>query len=71
MGASFGATRALSFVHEATGREYTFLQDNGDVFLFDDKVDAGFLHGVYPSPDGQDVGPRISVIMMGRRRAPA
>jgi len=63
-GASFGATRDLSFVHAATGCKFSFCQVNGDVFAFDESVDSAFTHGVFPAED--EIGPRISVIMMGR-----
>mmetsp|Transcript_1982 Transcript_1982/g.6594 ORF Transcript_1982/g.6594 Transcript_1982/m.6594 type:complete len:429 (+) Transcript_1982:27-1313(+) len=63
-GASFGAPRDLSFVHDATGCTFAFRQENGDVFAFDASVDSAFTHGVFPVEES--VGPRISVIMMGR-----
>lgn len=46
MGASFGHTRNLDFVHEQSGAKFTFPQHNGDVFAFTDKVNDKFLHGV-------------------------
>ncbi|CAK9061133.1 unnamed protein product [Durusdinium trenchii] len=55
VGASFGAARLLTFHHEDTGAERSFLQRNGDIFAFDHSVDEA-------------LGPRISVIIMGRLR---
>ena len=65
-GASFGASRYLTFQHEHTQLERSYLQQNGDVFAFDARVDENFLHGVYPVD--AEVGPRISIIIMGRCR---
>ncbi|CAK9062413.1 unnamed protein product [Durusdinium trenchii] len=67
VGASFGAARLLTFHHEDTGAERSFLQRNGDIFAFDHSVDEKFMHGVYPVED-EALGPRISVIIMGRLR---
>lgn len=67
VGASFGAARYLTFQHESTGSERSFLQRNGDIFAFDHSVDANFMHGVYPVKEA--LGPRISVIIMGRLRS--
>lgn len=64
VGASFGAERGLTFRHDKSRREFTFPQQNGDIFAFDQSVDAEFMHGIYQTE--QDCGPRISVIMMGR-----
>lgn len=66
IGASFGAGRDLTFQHETTGQEVAFPQGNGDIFVFDARIDSLFLHGVYPGSEA--VGPRISVIMMGHLR---
>eukprot|EP00913_Durusdinium_trenchii_P012438 g11678.t1 len=67
VGASFGAARLLTFHHEDTGAERSFLQRNGDIFAFDHSVDEKFMHGVYPVEEPA-LGPRISVIIMGRLR---
>lgn len=45
VGASFGTTRELSFLHEPSGQSFTFPQANGDVFAFDSDVNAKFQHG--------------------------
>jgi hypothetical protein len=46
MGASFGYTRALDFIHDETGKKFTFPQKTNDVFCFNDKVNDKFMHGV-------------------------
>lgn len=69
VGASFGAARYLTFQHES-GSERSFLQRNGDIFAFDHSVDSNFMHGVYPVKEALGpLGPRISVIIMGRLRS--
>lgn len=69
IGASFGATRNLTFRHGTTGDEFHFPQENGDVFAFREKVNNVFLHGMHPlRARDPDPGPRISVIVMGRAR---
>lgn len=70
IGASFGATRDLSFRHDTCGDEFAFPQQNGDVFAFREGVNKAFLHGMHPLPrSAPDPGPRISVIMMARPRS--
>jgi hypothetical protein len=44
-GASFGATRELSFLHEPSGHSFTFPQANGDIFAFNTDVNKRFQHG--------------------------
>merc|ERR1712048_1047393 len=66
VGASFGATRDLTFQHRETGEEVSFMQQNGDIFAFDDFIDSNYMHGLYPT--SEKVGPRISVIIMSRTR---
>lgn len=63
--ASFGATRDFTLRHDATGREFSFCQENGDVIAFDNEVDEDFLHGLHPS-EGRGL-PRIAVVMVGKR----
>lgn len=46
VGASFGATRDLSFVHVASGVTTVFPQRNGDVFAFTPEINQVFMHGV-------------------------
>mmetsp|Transcript_54063 Transcript_54063/g.167599 ORF Transcript_54063/g.167599 Transcript_54063/m.167599 type:complete len:209 (+) Transcript_54063:242-868(+) len=62
--ASFGASRDFTLRHEATGREFSFLQENGDVMAFNSEVDVDFLHGLHPA-EGRG-SPRIAVVMVGR-----
>ena len=71
MGASFGAQRALSFLHEPSASSFEFPQKNGDVFAFSSEVNAAMQHGV-PRLSGHEqfvVNPRFSVIAWGRRRS--
>lgn len=69
IGASFGATRNLTFRHSVSRDEFHFPQENGDVFAFRERVNDAFLHGMHPLRcEEPDPGPRISVIMMGRAR---
>lgn len=67
IGASFGATRNLTFRHGVSRDEFHFPQENGDVFAFRERVNNAFLHGMHPlRREEPDPGPRISVIMMGQ-----
>ncbi|KAL6072074.1 Fe2OG dioxygenase domain-containing protein [Balamuthia mandrillaris] len=66
MGASFGATRQLVFLHPPSGMTFEFPQVNGDVFAFNSEVNRRFQHGLPKSKN--NVGPRFSVIAWGRRR---
>ena len=38
IGASFGATRELAFLHEPSGGQFSFPQGNGDIFAFSSEV---------------------------------
>lgn len=68
IGASFGAMRSLTFRHASDrSRAFDFPQWNGDVFAFREGVNSAFEHGLHPlRPEQAGVGPRISVIVMGR-----
>jgi len=68
IGASFGATRELAFLHEPSGGQFSFPQGNGDIFAFSSEVNDKFKHGV-PKAKVRDCGPRFSIIMWGRRRS--
>ena len=46
VGASFGANRDLTFLHEPSGHTFSFPQQNGDVFAFTTVVNKRFKHGV-------------------------
>lgn len=46
MGASFGASRTLEFIHEESQMKFNFPQNNGDVFAFDSDINKKFMHGV-------------------------
>ena len=68
MGASFGFTRSLSFLHEPSGQHFEFPQQNGDIFAFDSEVNKKFKHGVPKIKTGNKAAPRFSIIAWGRRR---
>lgn len=65
VGASFGSTRELAFLHVESGAQFAFPQANGDIFAFDGVVNKTFQHGV-PRVSTR-CGPRFSVIAWGRR----
>lgn len=72
VGASFGATRDLTFVHARTGVTATFPQNNGDVFAFTPELNKVFSHGVPrlsmgASTEPDDETPRLSLIIWGAR----
>lgn len=67
MGASFGGSRELIFLHEPSGNTFTFPQNNGDVFAFTSDVNKRFKHGVPKAKSNND--PRFSIIAWGRRRS--
>ena len=67
MGASFGGERELAFLHEPSGQQFSFPQNNGDVFAFTTEVNKRFKHGVPKLTRGVG-GPRFSIIAWGRRR---
>lgn len=76
IGASLGQMRQLSFVHVKRDSkkpdydtEFSFPQNNGDVFAFDSFINTRFQHGIVkPRINKHKVGPRFSVILWGRRR---
>ncbi|KAF8821798.1 hypothetical protein IE077_001536 [Cardiosporidium cionae] len=68
MGASFGASRELVFLHEPSSHHLSIPQNNGDVFAFASDVNRKLKHGVPQLPKGK-VGPRFSVIAWGKRRS--
>lgn len=63
MGASFGASRNLDFVHDESKTKFAFPQNNGDVFAFDADINKKFLHGI-PKVT-QKILPRFSIIAWG------
>ena len=66
MGASFGDTRALKFVHDETKNKFIFPQRNGDIFSFTKTVNELFMHGV-PKTHNK-VGERFSIIAWGSKK---
>jgi len=71
MGASFGATRELVFMHpQSGGQQFSFPQKNGDVFAFDSMVNQRLMHGVPRATSHSTApAPRFSIIAWGRRRS--
>ncbi|CBZ52299.1 conserved hypothetical protein [Neospora caninum Liverpool] len=68
VGASFGASRELEFVHDTNDTfRFAFPQHNGDVFAFNCEVNKAFKHGV-PAVQSETHGLRFSVVLWGRRR---
>ncbi len=65
MGASFGASRELVFVHDATKNKFSFPQNNGDVFAFNREVNQKFMHGVPKT--NHEIGERFSIIAWGKK----
>jgi len=66
MGASFGSSRDLEFIHVSTKNSFRFPQNNGDIFAFNSLVNSSFQHGI-PKTKFR-TGPRFSIIAWGRRR---
>lgn len=64
MGASFGDTRSLEFVHDVSKLKFEFPQNNGDIFAFNDTVNKQFMHGV--PKIRKKVGERFSIIAWGK-----
>jgi hypothetical protein len=65
IGASFGASRKLEFIHDESKCKFNFPQRNGDVFAFNNDVNKKFMHGV-PKELKCD-GNRISIIVWGKK----
>ena len=56
MGASFGDSRALAFLHEPSGSQFAFPQNNGDCFAFTSEANRRFKHGVPRQKGGSSGG---------------
>jgi len=69
IGASFGASRALAFLHPSSGQVFEFPQNNGDVFAFSSEANKTFQHGVPKLKSAHRAGIRFSIIAWGRRRS--
>lgn len=65
MGASFGDSRELIFLHPATDNKFTFPQNNGDIFAFNKEVNQKFMHGIPKAPN--KFGERFSIIAWGEK----
>ena len=62
IGLSLGCKRELSFKHINSNIEFSFPQNNGDVFFFNNSINENFLHGIPISNTNDD---RISIILWG------
>jgi hypothetical protein len=65
IGASFGESRELEFLHDETKLKFKFPQNNGDVFAFNNDINKKFMHGV--PKDSKCKGNRISIIIWGKK----
>jgi len=67
MGASFGFTRELEFMHEESKTKFSFPQNNGDIFAFNSQINDKFLHGVpkIQKNPHKHISDRISIIAWG------
>lgn len=65
VGVSFGASRTLQFLHEASKLTFSFPQNNGDVFAFNAAINKKFMHGI--PKDSSNTGERFSIIIWGHR----
>eukprot|EP00672_Neobodo_designis_P004819 CAMPEP_0174856210 /NCGR_PEP_ID=MMETSP1114-20130205/35338_1 /TAXON_ID=312471 /ORGANISM="Neobodo designis, Strain CCAP 1951/1" /LENGTH=313 /DNA_ID=CAMNT_0016090995 /DNA_START=33 /DNA_END=974 /DNA_ORIENTATION=- len=68
VGISLGQCRELEFLHEPSGKKFSFPQANGDCFAFTSEVNSRFMHGVPKSAD-PNCDDRFSIIVWGRRRS--
>jgi hypothetical protein len=66
MGASFGASRHIEFIHDKTQNKFEFPQNNGDIFAFNSEINKKFKHGVPKVV--KRIGERISIIAWGIQR---
>ena len=67
IGASFGASRDLSFQSCANRKcQITIKQNNGDIFSFSDKVNEKFRHSILKIPNFNQE--RISIIIWGKTK---
>jgi hypothetical protein len=64
IGASFGESRELEFIHDQTNLKFKFPQNNGDVFAFNNEINKKFMHGI--PKDHTCKGNRISIIIWGK-----
>uniref|UniRef100_A0A7S4Q8D9 Fe2OG dioxygenase domain-containing protein n=1 Tax=Alexandrium monilatum TaxID=311494 RepID=A0A7S4Q8D9_9DINO len=62
IGLSLGESRELVFEHAPSGRQFRVLQNNGDVFAFDEPFNRYFRHAVPPGRK-KESGLRLSVIL--------
>lgn len=67
IGCSLGSSRDLAFRHIDSNIYFNFPQHNGDIFLFDDKTNIKFQHGVPKLKKKDKNNIRISVIIWGKK----
>jgi hypothetical protein len=65
IGASFGSSRELEFLHVGSNSKFKFPQKNGDVFAFNNEINKKFMHGVPKTTNCN--GNRISIIVWGKK----
>lgn len=66
MGASFGASRNIDFIHEESNLKFSFPQNNGDIFAFNSDINKKFLHGI--PKVFKPIGERFSIIAWGKQK---
>ncbi len=68
VGISLGGARSLVFHHLESEAEFSFLQEDGDLFAFTTPVNSAFQHGILKERTASMLGggPRISVVFWGR-----
>ena len=66
MGASFGFSRNIDFIHEESNLKFSFPQNNGDIFAFNSDINKKFLHGI--PKVSKPIGERFSIIAWGRQK---
>eukprot|EP00928_Gymnodinium_smaydae_P053929 TRINITY_DN37804_c0_g1_i1.p1 TRINITY_DN37804_c0_g1~~TRINITY_DN37804_c0_g1_i1.p1 ORF type:complete len:358 (+),score=32.14 TRINITY_DN37804_c0_g1_i1:42-1115(+) len=76
IGVSFGDERTIMFEKRESGEQFSFPQQNGDIFAFTDDVNSRFVHSVPKEPRrahsaSRSTQPgRISVIVWAKRDQP-
>mgnify|MGYP001240530347 CR=1 FL=1 len=66
MGASFGSSRNIDFLHEESNMKFTFPQNNGDIFAFNSEINKKFLHGI--PKVFKPINERFSIIAWGKQK---
>ncbi|CAE6934611.1 unnamed protein product, partial [Symbiodinium sp. CCMP2456] len=63
MGISLGQARHFTFQNPVTKEEHSVVQENGDIFAFDEPFNNLFKHAVPPEGAGTAPGKRIAIII--------